>query len=449
MSDDSLEIEERKLALDERRLAFEVRQYDDSAASRSLADEKAREELNDLKRPFYKKPAYLTPLATICAVVAGGLITFGTDVFKSKISDLHSQLTSLKTSVSKQERERSGLEQINRNLSATQASLKTDNDQLKKDSVRLEKENAAREKDVSKAEATIASLSEQEKALREQLPLQKAQAILALIDKNHPPYIQFEQSEEPDKGGFFPALSRQSQEYVDIAKLMEDPIYGKRITSFVAEQHATSTYSVLAKPALSQLLYKVTLDSKWKNQLELDDLAALRQQLARGDDGEHLGYMEDWYIFGLLNGSLWNVSERARHASQLYDQIRKTIPNINNSGGYYAGRLLYWDNEALAEAPQVWLFCLRTAVKEHDLGKIHRMSLQAYAVETMNQISSGTLYGNRIPSFWNKDTCQLPISVPLCHDSEKAVALIGARITLEQVPAYKAWLTEHPKQAQF
>jgi hypothetical protein len=80
------EIDIRKVALDERRLDFEIRKYEDDKASRELAFQKAtadldkvkeditkvREDIRLAKRPFYGNPAYLTPLATICVAILGG-----------------------------------------------------------------------------------------------------------------------------------------------------------------------------------------------------------------------------------------------------------------------------------------------------------------------------------------------------------------------------------------
>jgi hypothetical protein len=85
------DLDSRKLALDERRLEFEVSKYEQERGRRELDLEKAREELNALKRPFYKNPAYLGPLATICVAVLGGFFAFGTNLLNRNVVSLGDQ----------------------------------------------------------------------------------------------------------------------------------------------------------------------------------------------------------------------------------------------------------------------------------------------------------------------------------------------------------------------
>jgi hypothetical protein len=89
------EIDTRKVALDERRLDFEIRKYEDDKGLRALSLEKAKEDLNKVKedikaaqRPFYLNPSYLTPLATICVALLGGFFAFGTNWLNSDVLKL-------------------------------------------------------------------------------------------------------------------------------------------------------------------------------------------------------------------------------------------------------------------------------------------------------------------------------------------------------------------------
>ena len=82
------EIDALKVALDERRLEFEIRKYEDDKEAREISLEKAREDLRSGKRPFYGNPAYLGPLATICVALLGGFFAFGTNLLNSDVLKL-------------------------------------------------------------------------------------------------------------------------------------------------------------------------------------------------------------------------------------------------------------------------------------------------------------------------------------------------------------------------
>jgi hypothetical protein len=77
-----------KLRLDRDKLSFERQKYDEEATKRRLEAEKLEQEIRDLKRPWYGKPSYLQPLATLLVAIVGGVIAFGTDVFKSNLLTL-------------------------------------------------------------------------------------------------------------------------------------------------------------------------------------------------------------------------------------------------------------------------------------------------------------------------------------------------------------------------
>ena len=85
MNDEAVDLERLKVQLDERRLDFEIRQYEDANEQRTAALEKLREEVADLKRPFFKKPTYLTPAATIVVALVTGGIAFFTDFLNHNV----------------------------------------------------------------------------------------------------------------------------------------------------------------------------------------------------------------------------------------------------------------------------------------------------------------------------------------------------------------------------
>src|ERR1700722_5546472 len=119
---DGLEIQ--KLQLEREKLAFEVRKFDEDQAKRELESTKLKEEVRELRRPWYQRPSYLGPIATITVAIIGGLIAFGTDVFKSNVVALRSERDQLSQNVK-------DLGSAKTKLSAENSKLSADNSQLR------------------------------------------------------------------------------------------------------------------------------------------------------------------------------------------------------------------------------------------------------------------------------------------------------------------------------
>ena len=117
-----------------------------------LTEEKLRQEVLDLRRPWYQKN--FGPIANIAIAVTAGLLAFGTDVFKSNISALLSERKQLARSVA-------DLRFGKTNLSAENAKLSTENviasakvSELDNEATALQTELASREL-ASKAEEQL------------------------------------------------------------------------------------------------------------------------------------------------------------------------------------------------------------------------------------------------------------------------------------------------------
>ena len=175
MPDEQPSLEEQKLALERGKFEFQIRSWEADAIKRKLEAEKAQEEVNELRKPWFKKASYLGPIATITIAVAGGLIAFGTDVFKSKVTDLiqkRDDLTKQKGQLTTQVRD----------LSLSIKGLTTDRDSLQgavtelkgqlgssKTALALQNElRQQREAEADEAQA-IASFAESREALQKQL----------------------------------------------------------------------------------------------------------------------------------------------------------------------------------------------------------------------------------------------------------------------------------------
>jgi hypothetical protein len=160
MSDGSEDVEIQKLRLERDRLAFETRKFDEDRPRREQELAKLSEEIRELRRPWYQRPSYLGPLATICVALVGGMIAFGTDVFKSNVIALRS--------------ERNHLAQSVRGLTSEKSKLSAENSALRQDAGLLKK-------DVENLNSRISLLAAQKQALSREILLAELKTHLRLM----------------------------------------------------------------------------------------------------------------------------------------------------------------------------------------------------------------------------------------------------------------------------
>jgi hypothetical protein len=94
MDDD---VASRQISLDERKFEFEVKKYDEERSKRSAELKKLKLDVQEAKRPFYTKAAYLAPLATISVAILGGIFALSTDALKEGVNKLRRDKASLQT----------------------------------------------------------------------------------------------------------------------------------------------------------------------------------------------------------------------------------------------------------------------------------------------------------------------------------------------------------------
>lgn len=120
-------LEIQKLKLEQDKLALENRKFEAEQLKREREERKLDEEIIDLRRPWYRKSAYLGPLSTIVVAIVGGVIAFGTDVFKSNVITISS--------------ERNQLAQKVKELSSLKAELSISTARLLAEQQKLQSEN--------------------------------------------------------------------------------------------------------------------------------------------------------------------------------------------------------------------------------------------------------------------------------------------------------------------
>jgi hypothetical protein len=94
------DLEAMRLKLERDKHDLEVRKFEADQLKRELEARKLQEEVHEFQRPWYVKPAYVGPLSTVTIAIVGGLIAFGTDVFKSNVLTLRKDRDELTQSVS-------------------------------------------------------------------------------------------------------------------------------------------------------------------------------------------------------------------------------------------------------------------------------------------------------------------------------------------------------------
>jgi hypothetical protein len=81
--------ENDKHDLERDKLGFEIRKFEADQTKREFETDKLREELLELRRPFYRRPAlFLGPLSGVLVAIVAGFIAFGTDVLKTNVAAL-------------------------------------------------------------------------------------------------------------------------------------------------------------------------------------------------------------------------------------------------------------------------------------------------------------------------------------------------------------------------
>ena len=270
---DEHDLERQKFALEKCKLKLELQKYDDDKATRDLAREKAQEELRDLKKPWWKKPAYLSPMATIMVAIVGGLIAFGTDALKSNLPRLLS--------------ERQELSKKNMELRSKSSQL---SDQIK----------AAR--------GQIAALKQQKEALAEQLPLDRFQALIAVIER---------------KAALEP-LQLDDPAFRDAYKAATDGGPGSEVVRTIERKRADASYPPSLRAGFAFILYKVNHDLKYKQTLATDSLRSFSDVVSKGWIRDRRTV--EPYVTMLADPTIFDLQERIDHLRTMFALVDMSDP---------------------------------------------------------------------------------------------------------------------------
>jgi hypothetical protein len=367
------DIETRKLALEERRLDFEIRQYDDGNGLRKKQLSKLDQEIADLKRPFYRNPAYLTPVATILVALISGFIAFGTDLLKSNIASLV--------------RERSNLQ--------NQVQF------LKNDQSRLDQTNRALSDQVGGLQGQIGSLQKEKDAIAAQLPFDKVQALLSVLK---------ETSSD--------SLNLSDASFEDIGKLALAAGPNSSIVSFLASEYNSPACPKQLKIGLALILYKTTKNLAWKSSIRQASLDGVFDEIRHFQANQNPRF-DFFYMQVLRDPNVFNLEDRREILSQMYGSIKNA--DINNSKvSLEIYWLATWDEEATVEYREPWLdyfsFAAKDSPSSDHISTLARVSRQAYAIRVIDVVTHSTLTSPITIVAPDKHSCMYPADIPLCSD---------------------------------
>ena len=167
-------LEAQKLQLERDKLAFEIRKFDADEVKRQNEAAKLAEKVRELRRPWYQKPAYIGPLATITVAVVGGFIAFGTDVFKSNVIALRGERDQLSKAVN-------DLGSAKARLAGQNASLSGENDRLRVAGGDLQKAVAELTGDATKLRNANLQLQTEKQRLSQEVAVAELRTHLKII----------------------------------------------------------------------------------------------------------------------------------------------------------------------------------------------------------------------------------------------------------------------------
>ena len=423
------DLELRKMVLDERRLDFEIRQYEDAKTSRDQELVKLEEEIKELKRPFYTKAAYLTPAATIAVALIGGFIVFGTNLLKSNISSLLSQRKQLSGQVKSLTEHAAAIERANGDLRGNLSQLSDR---------------------IAKSQNEIQDLQDQKRELAAQLPLDRVEELLSVLKRKT--------SRE--------SLETNDPSYQDIysSAIAAGPASAQ--VKLILQKHNDADCPQTLKAGLSFILLNVTHDPQWKKRLQQESLDGYRIQvsthpfLAIYNVGLFLAFLGDHDIF--------SAEDRTANLKELYNA--SGTPTQNRELIY---TIATWDEDATIAFREPWLDYLVDAYKHNrndlDIYSIGSPSLagfspQAYAVTLIDRIahdsSTQPLRIEERGFFLAPQKCDYPPDLPLCADfvpgydwsdrSSSSISLTssmysGFLVPVEKKSAYQKWESEHDR----
>jgi septal ring factor EnvC (AmiA/AmiB activator) len=175
------------------------------------------------------KASYMTPTATICAAVVGGVLAFGTNIFNSKITDLKATKDSLDKEV--------------RDLTVSRKTL---------------------EGQATELGTKIGALEKERTDLAERLPVERVNAMLQVMNKTATQW----------------PLARRDFSYQELLAALAESGPASRSVLEAEKAHDDPATPAPLKPELSIALYRVTKNIRWKQRAHEEATRAITQLFA-------------------------------------------------------------------------------------------------------------------------------------------------------------------------
>jgi hypothetical protein len=393
MSEDSSDLDSRKLALDERRLAFEIQQYKDGEDGRAAELEKLRLDIRLGSRPFYGNPNYLGPLATICVALLGGFFAFGTNLLNLNVASLQKE----------------------------KARLAQENGELVQQKEQLTGE-------ITKAKSDIIKLNSQETEFAKRLPLQRADGLLRVM-------VMVNALSGP--------IAPTDPSYEELLRTIKDTDAPSSVESLIQNWHDDVQTSPLLKPALSTVMYKATRESLWKRRIQDEVLAQIDVLFRQHAFNDRSVRDVEVYMAWLRDASIFSPAERAAYLKRVYTQEQKARmkPDFDSDrADSLEGYMSSWDADALALYRDPWID--KWFNKGWGDDATYEISPEGAAIQIITSIAKQTAEKDPQSMFLPnalRSNCPFPADVPICRDAQTLTPNTWLHVPTSRVTEYVHW----------
>jgi len=452
------DFELQKFAFEREKLEFEKLKFAAEQTKRTKEIEKIDEEIQEYRRPLLRKASSLGAIATICVAIIAGILTFGTDIFKSNIRSLLADRSKLQKAVAK--------------LTLEEQSLTKNTDELQQEKALLTEEK----KSLTDSQANLISqrdvliknrdaLKAQKSRLEHDVLMAPIQTRISLLG--------------PDNTLGLPLPQESSDESIRV--LTDFAIAHKsdpKVIDFF-ERSFNEARLNRTKAALAFVLFRSTGKTQWKE--------AVRNESISGATRVGSFFALNYYLH-LLDSDLFSNEEKVAILRELYSKLTAEFPEekqasnssakdsekealvkLKRQNGVFAiCEIARWNKHATAQFREPWFSChngllselseeLKVHINETQAGdSLYRFSSQTYGIAVLQQtrllgIASFT-DGERITpdTFGPEKQCPaFTESFPLCIDRASHQAAGGGEIDVpfriwhKSFAEYARWLDDN------
>jgi hypothetical protein len=461
------DIEAQKLDLEKEKLAFEKLKFEAERSKREKDLEKLDQEIREYKLPIWRKSSSIGAIATIFVALVAGLLTFGTDIFKSNIRSLIADRSKLKAAVVR--------------LTVEQSALRSNAEALRQQTQTLSQEKQA----LSEKQAAL--ILDRNSLLRSTASLRTQKANLQHEVLVAPIKTQMSLLETEDQLNVFvltPALPSDAA-----IKTLSDAVVGQKndasLIQLVENYFDTAKYHT-TKAAIALILFRATGRVKWRSEILTEAAADL-------DVNSFFQFHNLDYYLRLLGASdlFFLPQEKVEVLKTLYLRLAKEpakdpdlaeeakSPELAEAKAQLAANqrsftitsfcsVAKWDRDATVTFRDPWFACQKGLLEElpadlsldsdrqRDSVRLFEFSQEIYGIALLRQteLRGVTAFkdGEVVPTGYlptAKAGCPaFQQSFPLCVDWATNVAPptdsdAVFRIWFKSFPAYAQWLREN------